>query len=248
MATNSLSNAEIAKFGALADRWWDPEGPFKPLHKMNPIRLDYLRSHICAQFGRAPSGSNPFRGLNSVDVGCGGGLLAEPLTRMGANVTGIDAASEGIDAAREHAEAMSLAIEYDVMTADALVQTGRRFDVVTALEIIEHVTDRTAFLSDLAALVKPEGLVILSTLNRTPQSYAMAIVGAEYLLRWLPVGTHDWNTFPTPDELKREAAAGGLSIVDVSGLNYNPMLDRWRISSDVSINYAAVAIPESPSK
>ena len=209
----TVDDGEVGKFAALAQTWWDPDGAFRPLHRMNPIRLDWLRDHLCAQFGRDPSARGPLARLRVLDVGCGGGLLSEPLARMGATVTGIDAAEEGV-----------------------------RFDAVLALEIVEHVSDLPAFCQALGALVEPEGLVALSTLNRTPQSYALAIVGAEYLLRWLPRGTHDWNRFPTPTELGTALDGGGLRVVDETGFAYNPLRDSWRRGDDLSVNYGVVAV------
>lgn len=210
---------------------------------MNPVRLDYIRDHICAEFGRDPSALRPLSGLRIVDVGCGGGLLCEPLARLGAKVLGIDAAEEGIAAAKLHADEMALDIEYRAMTAEALAEEGAEFDVVLAMEIVEHVADRDAFATGISALTAPHGLVMLSTLNRTPQSYALAIVGAEYLLRWLPVGTHDWSSFPTPDELARHLEGAGLKVVDRTGFIFNPVTDKWRCGDDLSVNYAMVAVP-----
>ncbi len=243
MSGETVDESEIGKFAALADKWWDPDGAFRPLHRMNPIRLDYLRAHICAQFGRDANALKPLKGLRILDVGCGGGLLCEPLARMGAGVMGIDAAEEGINAARAHADAMGLEIDYRAIAAEDLQEPP--FDAVVAMEIVEHVTDIGSFARALAALVKPDGLVALSTLNRTPQSYALAIVGAEYILRWLPRGTHDWRKFPTPDELRAQLAQGGLKTVEQSGFSYNPITDGWTRTEDLSINYAVIAVPEN---
>lgn len=241
---STVDGAEVKKFAGLADHWWNPDGDFRPLHRMNPVRLDYLRDHICAHYGRDPAVMRPLSGLTILDVGCGGGLLCEPLTRMGATVTGIDAAAEGIAAAKAHAGETGLDIDYRAMTAEALVEADEQFDVVVAMEIVEHVSDLNAFATALGALVKPEGLVVLSTLNRTPQSFATAIVGAEYLLRWLPRGTHDWHKFPTPAELSDHLTQGGLRVVDRAGFSYNPLKDTWRRSDDLSINYAVVAVAQ----
>lgn len=240
----TVDAAEVGKFADLAAVWWDPDGDFRPLHRMNPIRLDYLRDHICAQFGRDPDALKPLSGLSILDVGCGGGLLCEPLARMGADVTGIDAAEEGIAAAKAHAAEMGLRIDYRAMTAEALAEADKRFDAVVAMEIVEHVSDLDAFARALGALVEPGGLVALSTLNRTPQSYALAIVGAEYILRWLPRGTHDWNRFPTPAELGASLMQGNLHVVDETGFGYNPLGDTWRRSDDLSVNYAVVAVAD----
>ncbi len=238
----TVDEGEVGKFAALAETWWDPDGAFRPLHRMNPIRLDWLRDHLCGQFGRDPSGLAPLKGLRVLDVGCGGGLLSEPLARMGATVMGIDAAEEGVMAARAHAGAMGLEIEYRAVTAEALAEEGMRFDAVLALEIVEHVADLPAFASALGDLVEPHGLVALSTLNRTARSYALAIVGAEYILGWLPRGTHDWNRFPTPEDLRMALAGGGLQVVDETGFIYNPLSDDWRRGEDVSVNYGVVAV------
>ncbi len=238
----TVDSGEVDKFAALAATWWDADGPFRPLHRMNPVRLDWLRDHLCGQFGRDPKAHDPLSGLRLLDVGCGGGLLSEPLARMGATVTGIDAAEEGVLAARAHAGAMGLDIEYRAVTAEDLAAEGARFDAVMALEIVEHVADLPAFARALGALVEPEGLVALSTLNRTARSYALAIVGAEYLLGWLPKGTHDWNRFPTPQELRAVLGEGGLSVVDEAGFSYNPLADSWRRSDDLAVNYGLVAV------
>ncbi len=239
----TVDSSEVDKFAALAATWWDADGPFRPLHRMNPVRLDWLRDHLCGQFGRDPKERNALSGLRVLDVGCGGGLLSEPLARMGATVTGIDAAEEGVLAARAHAGAMGLKIDYRAVTAEELAGEGARFDAVLALEIVEHVADLPAFAEALGALVEPEGLVALSTLNRTARSYALAIVGAEYVLGWLPRGTHDWNRFPTPQELRTILAEGGLSVVDEAGFSYNPLADTWSRSGDLSVNYGLIAVP-----
>lgn len=238
----TVDESEVGKFAALAQTWWDPDGAFRPLHRMNPIRLDWLRDHLCGQFGRDPGGRAPLAGLRVLDVGCGGGLLSEPLARMGAAVAGIDAAEEGVMAARAHADAMGLEIDYRCISAEALAEEGARYDAVLALEIVEHVADLPAFARALGALVEPEGLVALSTLNRTARSYALAIVGAEYVLGWLPRGTHDWNRFPTPEELRAVLAQGGLQVVDEAGFIYNPLRDDWRRGEDVSVNYGVMAV------
>ncbi len=236
MAT--VDAAEVAKFEAMAARWWDPEGDAAPLHRLNPCRLDYIAEQVTAQFGRDRRARAPLAGLSLVDVGCGGGLMAEPMARLGATVTGLDAASGAVAAAQAHAAASGLEIDYRAETAEALAASGAAFDVTLALEIVEHVAEREAFFAALSALTKPGGLVVLSTLNRTAASFAKAVVGAEYVLRWLPRGTHDWRRFVTPDELAAAASAAGLTPVDRMGMAFSPLSGRWRLSpDDLSVNY-----------
>jgi 2-polyprenyl-6-hydroxyphenyl methylase/3-demethylubiquinone-9 3-methyltransferase len=235
--TTSVDEGEIARFSAMAADWWNPYGKFKPLHRFNPIRLGYLRDRLIRHFQRDPKALQPLAGLRILDIGCGGGLLAEPLTRLGAQVTGIDASRTTISVARLHAEQMGLAIDYREATAEALAAAGEQFDVVLNMEVVEHVADRPAFLASAAGIVSPGGVMVVATLNRTAKSYALAIVGAEYILGWLPRGTHDWNKFIRPDELNAELAATGLAIYEVTGVTYNPLADRWRLSTDTSVNY-----------
>ena len=242
MTTSTIDAGEVAKFEAMAAAWWDPRGEAAPLHRLNPCRLDYICDQIAAQFGRDRRAPAPFSGLSLVDVGCGGGLVAEPMARLGARVTGLDASGATVDAARLHAAGQGLEIDYRAETAEALAASGARFDVVLALEIVEHVADVGAFLDALAALARPGGLVILSTLNRTAASFAAAIVGAEYVLRWLPRGTHDWRRFVTPDALSAAAARAGLSPVDRMGMVFNPLSGDFRLSArDLSVNYLLTA-------
>ncbi len=233
----SVDDAEIARFSAMAADWWNPRGKFKPLHRFNPVRLGYLRDRLIGHFRRDPKASQPLAGLRVLDIGCGGGLLAEPLTRLGAHVTGIDASRTTVSVARLHAQQMGLAIDYREATAEALAAAGEQFDVVLNMEVIEHVADRPAFLASAAGMVSPGGVMVVATLNRTAKSYALAIVGAEYILGWLPRGTHDWNKFVKPDELTAELAATGLNIYEVSGVTYNPIADRWSLGTDTSVNY-----------
>lgn len=242
MTTSTIDAGEVAKFEAMAAAWWDPRGEAAPLHRLNPCRLDYIADQIAAQFARDRRAPTPFAGLSLVDVGCGGGLVAEPMARLGARVTGLDASGAAVEAARLHAAGQGLEIDYRAETAEALAASGARFDVVLGLEIVEHVADVAAFLEALAALARPGGLVILSTLNRTPASFAAAIVGAEYVLRWLPRGTHDWRRFLTPAELAAAAAAAGLTPVDRMGMVFSPLGGDFRLSArDLSVNYLLTA-------
>ena len=232
----TLDPAEIAKFAAMADAWWDPKGAFAPLHRMNPVRLGFLREKIIGHLGRADAGRRPFEGLSIIDVGCGGGLVAEPMARLGATVTGLDGAEESIAAARAHADVMALDVDYRVGTVEDLASgSPGRFDVVLALEIVEHVADLHAFCDAAMALVKPGGLMIVSTINRTLKARALAITAAERVLRWVPHGTHDYKKQVTPEELR-----GALHALDVEGpfgMSFNPLDGQWRMSGDASMNY-----------
>jgi 2-polyprenyl-6-hydroxyphenyl methylase/3-demethylubiquinone-9 3-methyltransferase len=238
----TLDAEEIARFGRLAAEWWDAEGPFRPLHRINPVRLTYIRDQICRHFARGPKTQKSLSGLSVLDIGCGGGLVCEPLTRLGASVTGIDPAHATIEAAKAHARAASLDIDYEATTAEAMVAMGKSYDVVLLLEVVEHVPDVPAFLKAVAPLVKPGGIMILSTLNRTLKAYALAIVGAEYILRWLPIGTHQWDRFVRPQELASALSAAGLKLTDTTGMVYNPLADEWRLGPDTDVNYFATAI------
>jgi 2-polyprenyl-6-hydroxyphenyl methylase / 3-demethylubiquinone-9 3-methyltransferase len=238
----SVDPAELEKFAAIADQWWDPEGKFKPLHRLNPVRLGYIRDRLCVHFGRDPRSVRSLEGLALVDIGCGGGLIAEPMARLGAAVTGLDAEMRNIAVARTHAEGQGLAIDYRAATAEALAAEGALFDVVLSLEIIEHVADARAFVATSAALLKPGGVMIASTINRTARAYALAVVGAEYLLRWLPRGTHDWRRFVKPSELARWLRVAGLEVTDLTGMALSP-LSGWRLDRyDVAVNYLITAV------
>jgi 2-polyprenyl-6-hydroxyphenyl methylase/3-demethylubiquinone-9 3-methyltransferase len=240
--SSTLDREEVARFARLGGEWWDANGPFKPLHRLNPTRLTYIRDRLCAKFSRDTKVAGSLSGLSVLDIGCGGGLVSEPLARLGANVTGIDPGEEAIAAAKAHAEAGGLDIRYEVATAEQLVARGDSYDAVLLLEVVEHVPDVPAFLKVVAPLVKPDGLAILSTLNRTLKSYALAIVGAEYILRWIPIGTHQWDRFVTPGELRAALRGAGLSLTDTTGLIYDPFADEWRLSSDTDVNYFATAV------
>jgi len=235
--------AEVAKFEAMAAEWWDPEGKFKPLHMLQPCRLGYVVDQIAAEFGRDPRGDLPFAGLRLLDIGCGGGLLSEPMARLGAEVVGVDAAARNIPVAQAHAAQSGLAIDYRHATAEDLAAAGERFDVVLNMEVVEHVAEPLAFLSACGGLLRPGGLMIVSTINRNARSYAMAILGAERVMRWLPVGTHDWSKFITPDELFGLLRRAGLEPVDRKGFVFNPLAWSWRISDrDLGVNYVTASV------
>lgn len=242
-AQGTVDAAEVAKFEAMSAEWWDPNGKFKPLHNMNPCRLDYITRQIGAEFGRDLTTHVPFAGLRLLDIGCGGGLLSEPMARLGATVVGADAAPRNIPVAKLHAEQSGLTIDYRNTTAEALAAAGERFDVVLNMEVVEHVADPLAYLTACHDLLKPGGLMVCSTLNRNPKSFAMAIVGAEYVMRWLPKGTHDWKKFITPEELYDLIRRAGLDPVDRKGMVFNPVTWRWSLSDrDLSVNYVTASV------
>jgi 2-polyprenyl-6-hydroxyphenyl methylase / 3-demethylubiquinone-9 3-methyltransferase len=232
---------EVAHFAAFADDWWSPRGKMRALHKFNPVRLAFIRDQACARFGRDPKALDSLKGLRILDVGCGGGILAEPLARLGATVVGIDPAGENIAAAHKHAEKGGLTINYRPATAETLAEAGERFDLVIASEVVEHVTDVGEFIRRCAEMVKPGGLMIVTTINRTLKSFGLVIVAAEYIMRWLPVGTHRWNKFVAPDELEAAMAAGGLAVIDRQGAIYDIFADDWRRSRDTDVNYMMAA-------
>ena len=234
---------EVAKFEAMAAEWWDPNGKFKPLHMLNPCRLDYIIDQISAEFDRDRKGTRPFEGLRILDIGCGGGLLCEPMARLGAEVVGVDAAARNIPVAQTHAEQSGLSIEYRHGTAEELVTQGEAFDVVLNMEVVEHVADPQSYLRACQELLKTKGLMVCSTINRNPKSYVFAIFGAEYVMRWLPKGTHEWSKFITPDELFELIRVAGLEPVDRKGFVFNPVSWQWRLSErDLSVNYVTASI------
>ncbi len=241
--TSTVDPAEIAKFEAMAAEWWNPAGKFKPLHMLNPCRLDYITAQIAAEFGRDLSAQAPFAGLRILDIGCGGGLLCEPMARLGAEVVGADAAARNIPVAQLHAEQSGLAIDYRHTTAEALAAAGEAFDVVLNMEVIEHVADPPAYLAACHALTRRGGLMICSTLNRNAKSYLMAIIGAEQIMRWLPRGTHEWSKFITPDELYALLRGAGFDPVDRKGMVFNPLGWSWHLSArDLSVNYVTASV------
>ena len=243
MQTITVDPSEIAKFEAMAAEWWDPKGKFKPLHMMNPVRLQYITDQIAAEFDRDVNETAPFAGLRILDIGCGGGLLCEPMARLGATIVGADAAERNIPVARIHAEQSGLDIDYRHTTAEAMAEAGEQFDVVLNMEVVEHVADPLAYLTACQQLLKPGGLHLCSTINRNPKSFAMAIVGAEYVMRWLPKGTHEWNKFITPDELFELMKNAGLKPVDRKGYVFDFMRFTWSISDrDLSVNYVTAAL------
>jgi 2-polyprenyl-6-hydroxyphenyl methylase/3-demethylubiquinone-9 3-methyltransferase len=237
----TVDAAEVDRFSRLAGTWWDPRGKMAVLHKFNPVRIAWIRDAACRQFGRNAGHPPCLDGLRILDIGCGGGLLCEPLARLGAGMVGADPSADNIKAAALHAERGGLAIDYRVTVAEALAAAGERFDVVLAMEVVEHVADVGLFLRSCADMVKPGGLMIAATLNRTLKSFALAIVGAEYVLGWLPRGTHRWDKFLTPHELEGALTAAGLAVTDETGVVYNPLSDAWRLSSDMDVNYMVTA-------
>lgn len=243
----SVDPGEVAKFSALAAEWWDPSGKFAPLHKFNPVRLAFTRQEAAARFGRDARSLRPFEGLSLLDIGCGGGLLSEPMARLGFAVTGADASERNIGTARAHAAQSGLAVEYRAATAEALAAEGRTFDVVLNMEVVEHVADVGAYLAACAQLVKPGGLTIVATLNKTLKSLALAKFAAEYVLCWMPRGTHDWNRFIPPAQLQQTLEKSGLSILKTQGVFFDILTWDWRLSSDVDVNYMVVA-SKAPSK
>jgi len=235
----TIDPAEVAKFSAMAAEWWDPHGKFAPLHKFNPVRLQFIRDTAARHFGR--EGLKPFGGLSLLDIGCGGGLLSEPMARLGFAVTGVDPSEKNIGTAKAHAETAGAAIAYRAASAEVLEAEGAAFDVVLNMEVVEHVADLRAYLRACARLVKPGGLTFVATLNRTLKSLALAKIGAEYILRWLPPGTHDWNRFVDPDDLRRMLEEAGLNPMKTQGVAFDPLGWNWHLSDDVAVNYMIVA-------
>ncbi len=241
-AAPSIDEEEVARFSAIAEEWWKPDGKFAVLHAFNPVRLQFIRDHACAAFGRDPAADKPLEGLRLLDIGCGGGLLCEPLARAGAEVVGIDPSEKNIKTAMVHAREQGLNIDYRAMTAEALAERGEHFDVVLNMEVLEHVNDPAAFVNTCAGLVRAQGLMFCATLNRTLKSFLMAIVGAEYVLRWLPRGTHQWEKFIRPEELEEWLARAGMEVLERTGVAYNPLTGQWlKAPEDMDVNYMLVA-------
>ncbi len=239
--SSTVDTAEVERFARHAQDWWDARGPMAALHKFNPTRIAYIRDNAAEHFDRDPKKLDCLKGLRILDIGCGGGLLSEPLARLGAQVVGADPAEENVAAARAHAEESGIEVDYRATTAEALAEAGEKFDVVLAMEVVEHVADVELFVNVCASMVKPGGLLIAATLNRTLKSFALAIVGAEYVLRWVPRGTHQWDKFVTPDELERAVEDAGLNVTGERGVIYNLFADRWELSSDMDVNYMLMA-------
>ncbi len=240
-ANTTIDQAEVERFAAMAAEWWSPNGKFKPLHKFNPVRLAYIRDMVSAHFWRDANAAAPLKGLRFLDIGCGGGLLCEPMTRLGASVVGVDPAERNIEVAKLHAAQSGLQIDYRATTAEALADAGERFDVILNMEVVEHVADVDLFVARTAEMVKPGGLMFVATINRTLKAHALAIIGAEYVLRWLPRGTHQYEKLVRPDELETALTKSGLKISDRTGVTYNPLADRWGRSKDMDVNYMLLA-------
>jgi 2-polyprenyl-6-hydroxyphenyl methylase/3-demethylubiquinone-9 3-methyltransferase len=240
-ASTTIDPAEVARFEQIAETWWDPKGPMKVLHKFNPVRLAYIRDEACRRFGRDPRSARSLEGLTILDVGCGGGVLSEPLARLGARVSGLDPAPTNVSVARLHAERAGVSVDYRNETVEAVVARGEAFDMVLAMEVVEHVADRQAFVHACVQAVRPGGCLVMATINRTLRSFASAIVGAEYILGWLPKGTHEWDKFVTPDELADSIRTAGFAVNDLTGVAYNPLRDSWSLSRDMAVNYMLLA-------
>lgn len=241
MSATTINTEEVARFAAMAEQWWDPKGKFRALHKFNPVRLAYIREKVIGHFGLDGTKRAPFEGLDLLDIGCGGGLLCEPMARLGAKVTGADAAERNVRIAALHAEQSGLEIDYQATTAEALAAKGAQFDVVLNMEVVEHVEDVPLYLKSCAALVKPGGLMFIATINRTARAFALAIIGAEYVLGWLPRGTHSYDKFLTPDEIASQLRQNGMTLRDKCGVIYTPLQDEWRRSDDMGVNYMLLA-------
>ncbi|TPI33361.1 bifunctional 2-polyprenyl-6-hydroxyphenol methylase/3-demethylubiquinol 3-O-methyltransferase UbiG [Mesorhizobium sp. B3-2-1] len=238
---STIDAGEVERFSALAAEWWNPNGKFRPLHKFNPVRLSYIRDQIAARFGRDPRAARPFEGLRILDIGCGGGLLCEPMARLGADVVGADASGINIEVAKLHAAEGNVSVDYRATTAEDLADASEKFDVVLNMEVVEHVADIDLFVAKCGEMVKPGGIMFVATINRTLKALGLAIIGAEYVLRWLPRGTHQFGKLVRPEELEKALGAAGLTIIDRTGVSYNPLADRWSRSKDMDVNYMVLA-------
>lgn len=236
-AQTTIDQDEVERFSAMAAEWWNPKGKFRPLHKFNPVRLTYIRNHVAAHFGRDPKSDKPLQGLRVLDIGCGGGLLSEPMARMGAEVLGADASRTNVEVASIHAAQSGVNVRYEAVTSEELAARGERFDIVLNMEVVEHVADVDLFLTSCAEMVKPGGLMFVATINRTMKAMALAIIGAEYVLRWLPRGTHQYERLVRPEEIETPLAASGMNVIDRTGVFYNPLQDQWNLSRDMDVNY-----------
>lgn len=237
----TIDDAEVARFSAIAAEWWSPTGKFRPLHKFNPVRLAYIKEQVCQHFKLDPSKPKPFKGLRILDIGCGGGLLCEPMSRLGAEIVGADASETNIEVAKIHAEQTGVTVDYRATTSEALAAEGEQFDIILNMEVVEHVADVDLFMASCCEMVKPGGLMFIATINRTAKARMLAIFMAEKVLRWLPVGTHEFEKLVKPEELEEAFAKGGMSLLDESGVTYNPVLDRWSKSKDMDVNYMMLA-------
>ncbi|MBO6640105.1 MAG: bifunctional 2-polyprenyl-6-hydroxyphenol methylase/3-demethylubiquinol 3-O-methyltransferase UbiG [Roseitalea sp.] len=240
-SATTIDQAEVDRFSKLAAEWWNPKGKFKPLHKFNPVRLTYIRDTVCAHFGRDPHAPKPFDGLRLLDIGCGGGLLSEPMARLGADVVGADASETNIEVAKIHAEQSGVTVDYRATTSEALEAAGEMFDIVLNMEVVEHVADVDLFMKSCAAMVRPGGLMFVATINRTAKAWGLAIFGAEYVLGWLPKGTHQYEKLVKPSEIDAALSGTGVEVFDRSGVFYNVLADEWRLSRDMDVNYMVVA-------
>ncbi|MGJ7041669.1 2-polyprenyl-6-hydroxyphenyl methylase/3-demethylubiquinone-9 3-methyltransferase [Shinella sp. BE166] len=240
-ARTTIDQAEVDRFSAMAAEWWDPNGKFRPLHKFNPVRLTYIRDLVSAQFGRDPKAHRPLEGLRILDIGCGGGLLSEPMARMGAEVLGADASEKNIGIAKAHATGSGVPVDYRAVTAEALAEAGETFDVVLNMEVVEHVSDVEFFLTTCASMLRPGGVMFVATINRTMKAAALAIFAAENVLRWLPRGTHQYEKLVRPEEIEKPLNASGLTVTDRTGVFFNPLTNQWNLSKDMDVNYMMVA-------
>lgn len=240
-ARTTIDDAEVERFSKLAAEWWNPTGKFKPLHKFNPVRLAFIKEKVSGHFDRDIKATDAFAGLRILDIGCGGGLLCEPMARLGADISGVDASATNINVASLHAEQSGLTIDYRATTAEALSAEGETYDIILNMEVVEHVADVPLFLSECSKMLRPGGLMFVATINRTMKAWGLAIIGAEHILRWLPKGTHQYEKLVRPEEIEQPLAAEGVSILEINGVFYNPLKDVWALSNDTDVNYMILA-------